>query len=310
MVVPVRGWPDDEDRPADRIGCDVGILLAPLRDLQPAHQRPHDVPHRDLDAQVVKPRLGHQAVAQHVQSVPPARRGSPKSSLPACSHACSTSRSGLEALGGHETASARRTLVRTSGGSGLSSHRSTMKPRRRPPVSSQCPCPKSLAPMAIRNDIADPGDKCLVGDRAVPVPRLEAFVPDVLQRDVPVSGVRRPELEHQRLVGLQRERADHVQVVGCGVGSAELGGRRGHQGVRLCQQLGLDGAVQRGQLDDRPRHRGELLCRFGVGDRPQGRGVDGFDAHGGGLFGARVTDVLADDDRRGVRGDGHPLRRA
>ena len=43
----------DEDRPADRIGCDVGILFAPLRDLQPAHQWPHNVPHRDLDAQGV-----------------------------------------------------------------------------------------------------------------------------------------------------------------------------------------------------------------------------------------------------------------
>ena len=113
-------------------------------------------------------------------------------------------------------------VVRTAGASGLSSQRSTTKPRCRPPVSSQWPCPKSLAPMAIRTMPSASGRNALVGDGAVPVPRLEAFVPDALQRDVPVPRVGRAELEHQRLVGLQREGADHVQVVGCGVGAARV----------------------------------------------------------------------------------------
>ena len=125
---------------------------------------------------------------------------------------------GLEALGAHAPPRRGGRWCETSGGSGLSSQRSTTKPRRRPPVSSQWPCPKSLAPMAIRTTPSASGATRLVGDRAVPAPRLEAFVPDVLQRDVPVAGVRRLELEHQRLVGLERERADHVQVVGRGVG--------------------------------------------------------------------------------------------
>ena len=44
------------------------------------------------------------------------------------------------------------------------------------------------------------GADALVGDRAVSAPRLDALVPDVLERDVPVAGVGRVDLEQQRLV--------------------------------------------------------------------------------------------------------------
>ncbi len=56
------------------------------------------------------------------------------------------------------------------------------------------------------------------------------------------------------------------------------------QRVGLGQQLGLDGAVQRGQLHDRPRHRGELFGRLGIGDRLRRVGVSGFDVQRRGML--------------------------
>ena len=133
-------------------------------------------------------------------------------------------------------------------------------------------------------------------------------MPDVLQRDVPVPGVGWLDVEHERLVGVEPEGADHVQVVRRGVGCAEVGGLGGDEGVRLVQQLGLDGAVQRGQLHQRPRHRGELFGRCVVGQRRRRVAVERLDAQGGGSSFGGVADVLADDDRRRVLGDLHPLR--
>src|SRR6185437_16366979 len=62
----------------------------------------------------------------------------------------------------------------------------------------------------------------LVGHRAVPTAWLQALVPDVFQGDVPVPGVGRLDVEHQRLVGLEPESPDHVQVVRSGVGVPEI----------------------------------------------------------------------------------------
>ena len=128
------------------------------------------------------------------------------------------------------------------------------------------------------------------------MPGLEAFMPDAFQGDAPVPRIGRAELQHQRFVGLQCERPDHVQVVGGGVGAAQFG-RLGQQRVGLGQQLGLDGAVERGQLDDRPRHRGELFGGLSVRYRLQWLGVNAFDVHGRGIFGICVADVLAHHDR-------------
>ena len=76
----------------------------------------------------------------------------------------------------------------------------------------------------------------------------------------------------------------------------------------LVEQLGLDGAVQRGELHQCPRHRGELLGEFAVGKRRHRVGIEGLDVQRGQLFGGAITDVFADDDRRRVVGDLHPLR--
>ena len=54
MVVPVRGWPHDEDRAGQsRLRCDRGILLAPLAVICSRFVIGRDDVHnRDLDAQI------------------------------------------------------------------------------------------------------------------------------------------------------------------------------------------------------------------------------------------------------------------
>jgi hypothetical protein len=53
----------DEDRPGDRLRRYRGILLAPLDDLQSDRQRADDVQNCNLDAKIVEPGLGSQAIA-------------------------------------------------------------------------------------------------------------------------------------------------------------------------------------------------------------------------------------------------------
>src|SRR6202035_3611969 len=88
----------------------------------------------------------------------------------------------------------------------------------------------------------------LIGHRAMPVVRLQTLMPDVFQCDIPIAGGRRPNVEYQGLVGLEPKGSDHVQIVRCGVGGAEVSGLGCQQGGRLFDELGFDGAVQRGQL--------------------------------------------------------------
>src|SRR5690349_9267747 len=61
-----------------------------------------------------------------------------------------------------------------------------------------------VAPGADSQHMVITGHHSFAGAGAVPASRFEAFVPDVLQRDVPVPGGRRFEFEHQRLVGASR----------------------------------------------------------------------------------------------------------
>ena len=231
IVVPVRGCPTMKIGLLDLLLGDLGMGLSPLHDLQPILQRAHDIQRRDLHAEVVEARLRRRTLRT---AGPTPRATSRSRRSPRRSRRCPpTRRPARSARSGSNRSAALtelprplRTSTDTFGGSGLSSQRNTTKPRCLPPVSSQWPWPKSLAPMAIRTTAVGIGCDALVGDRTVPAARFEAFVPDVLQRDVPVAGVGRLELEHQRLVVGQPEGAEHVQVVRCGVGVAEIGGLR------------------------------------------------------------------------------------
>ena len=149
--------PDDEDRPGDRLALrQSGFSLRHLVICSLLDQR------RTMSNTAIStPRSfsrasDDQPVTQQCQPVAPAVVGAEVVAARLFAGLLDEP-VGLETLGSHETASPRKTLVRTSGGSGLSSHRSTMKPRRRPPVSSQWPCPKSLAPMPIRTIPSPPG---------------------------------------------------------------------------------------------------------------------------------------------------------
>ena len=66
---------------------------------------------------------------------------------------------------------------------------------------------------------------------------------------------------------LEVEQAEHVEVVGGGVLPAEGPGLRGDQRVGVLQQVRTNGAVQGGQLDDRPPHGGQLVGQHLVGER-------------------------------------------
>ena len=83
---------------------------------------------------------------------------------------------------------------------------------------------------------------------------------------------------------------------------------RCQQGVGAVEEFGLDGAVQCNEFHQRPRHRGELVGEFAVGQRRHRFGVEGLDAQRGQLFGRAIADVLPHDDRRRVLGNLHPLR--
>ena len=94
-----------------------------------------------------------------------------------------------------------------------------------------------------------------VGERAAPPARVDALVPDVLERDAPVAGVGRVELEHQRLAAARAGRCRSCR--GCRAWCRPSRARAASavtQHVGLVEQFGLDGAVQRGELDDRPGH--------------------------------------------------------
>ena len=68
----------------------------------------------------------------------------------------------------------------------------------------------------------------LLVTRTVPALRLDALVPDALQRDVPVAGVGRCRYSSTSAsLRLEPEGADHVEVVRGGVGGAEFGGLGG-----------------------------------------------------------------------------------
>ena len=131
----------------------------------------------------------------------------------------------------------------------------------------------------------------------MPAARLQTLMPDVFQCDVPVAGGRRLNVEYQGLVGLKPKGSDHVQIVRCGVGGAEVSGLGCQQGVRLFDELGLNSAVQRSQLHQRPGHRGQLLRQCAVGERRDGIGIQRDDVECGELLSSAVANVFAHDYR-------------
>src|SRR5829696_6283741 len=110
----------------------------PFRDdnLQPAGQRADEIQNGDLDAEIIEPGLGGQPLAQPRQPVAP---GVVVAEVVAAGQLARLLDEPVrdKALGAHDVNWSRWTAVRTAGASGLSSHRNTTNPRRRPPVSSQ-----------------------------------------------------------------------------------------------------------------------------------------------------------------------------
>ena len=118
---------DDEDGPLDRSRGELGVLLAPLRDTQPIVQRADDVHDGDLDAQVRQVGLVHQSIGEPGEAVAPTV-GFPE--VIASRRLARLSDEGVDVEpGGAHREDPLRTVTSTSGASGLSSHRSTTKPR-------------------------------------------------------------------------------------------------------------------------------------------------------------------------------------
>ena len=265
MVVPVRGWPTITMGRSTAPRATSGWSRRQADDAQAVHQVGGQVPRRHLHADVVEPGLVGQR-GRPAAPGPPASVSAPKSSVPATATASATSRSTSKRLAVHQPASPavgttrvdqrrRRRVVEPA-----HHHEAPVAPARVEPVGDARVVGGHRRPAPARRRSATAAG---VGQRAAPAAGVDALVPDVLDGDAPVAGVGRLQVEDQGLVGLEAERAEHVEVVGRGVGRAQVGGLGRHQLVRHGQQLGLDRLVQGGELGDRPGHGGELGAHAG-----------------------------------------------
>src|SRR5208283_3029825 len=83
-----------------------------------------------------------------------------------------------------------------------------------------------------------------VGDRDAALTDVEALVPDVFDSKAPVARLWRSDIDHQSLLGTQAERPEHIKVIGCGVLRPEKYRLRGHQSIRIPNELRHDRSVQ------------------------------------------------------------------